>query len=140
MRWNVAISLRDPTKHSPSATAEIEACTCPVRKGRAPVSSPPLHARSLEPAARVSCSSCFVLALSVCPPSRSLAPRNSHALFPPPPSRFSVQIFRSFVVFSSVHFATPLLLRPPLLHLLLGKVLRRFPAPPLLRTSCFTLL
>lgn len=71
VRRNVAISLRDRTKHSPSAIAEIEACTCPVRKGRAPLSLLRLStlARSLArtlPLSRVTCSSCFVLALSIC--------------------------------------------------------------------------
>lgn len=70
VRWNAAISLRDRTKHSPLAIAEIEACTCRVRKGRAPLSLlrlSTLARLSLAPSRPlVTCSSCFVLALSIC--------------------------------------------------------------------------
>lgn len=82
MRRNVAISLRDRTKHSPSAIAEIEACTCPVRKGRAPLSLLRLStlARSLAPS-RSPVSLALLVSSSLYPSAAPVRPRNSHALF-----------------------------------------------------------
>lgn len=82
VRRNVAISLRDRTKHSPSAIAEIEACTCPVRKGRAPLSLLRLStlARSLAPS-RSPVSLALLVSSSLYPSAAPVRPRNSHALF-----------------------------------------------------------
>lgn len=95
MRRNVAISLRDRTKHSPSAIAEIEACTCPVRKGRAPLSLLRLStlARSLAPS-RSPVSLALLVSSSLYPSAAPVRPRNSHALFlslsrPVPSERFA---------------------------------------------------
>lgn len=82
VRRNVAISLRDRTKHSPSAIAEIEACTCPVRKGRAPLSLLRLStlARSLAPS-RSPVLLALLVSSSLYPSAAPVRPRNSHALF-----------------------------------------------------------
>lgn len=82
MRRNVAISLRDRTKHSPSAIAEIEACTCPVRKGRAPLSLLRFStlARSLAPS-RSPVLLALLVSSSLYPSAAPVRPRNSHALF-----------------------------------------------------------
>lgn len=78
VRRNVAISLRDRTKHSPSAIAEIEACTCPVRKGRAPLSLLRLStlARSLAPS-RSPVSLALLVSSSLYPSAAPVRPRNS---------------------------------------------------------------
>lgn len=148
VRRNVAISLRDRTKHSPSAIAEIEACTCPVRKGRAPLSLLRLStlARSLAPS-RSPVSLALLVSSSLYPSAAPVRPRNSHALFLSLcPVLYRPEI-RSFVVSSLVlHFIALLLL--PLLHLLralsssssLDRVLRHLPLLFSPRTSRCTFL
>lgn len=141
MRRNVAISLRDRTKHSPSAIAEIEACTCPVRKGRAPLSLLRLStlARSLAPSR--SPVSLALLVSSSLYPSAALpfALETLTHFFSLCPVLYRPEIL-SFVVSSLVlHFIA--LLPLPLLHLLralsssssLDRVLRHLPllfSPP----------